>query len=152
MDGDLVVKSGSGDFKAGAGFLDLNTPYTIDILANFDPAVATTYTFGDQAGRQLGAQNYDVYVDGLLVNTNGTELFQGANFTSATGFTAIGFMTDSNRIGGDWIIDNVYIGYGADFATQLVPEPSTYAALLGLGVLGFAFLRRRKAAGMAASE
>ncbi len=154
MDGDLVVKSGSGDYKGGAGFLDLNTAYTIDILANFDPASSTTYTFGDQTDRALNAQNYDVYVNGVLLNTSGSEAFQGANFTSETGFSAIGFMTDSNRIGGDWIIDNVYIGYGADFATQLVPEPSTYAAMLGLGVLGYAFHRRRRAAatGLAASE
>ena len=44
-------------------------------------------------------------------------------------------------------VDNVVIGgiSGANFTLTAVPEPSTYAMLSGLCVLGFAALRRRRA-------
>lgn len=43
---------------------------------------------------------------------------------------------------GQWMDEDDWKGYG--YLLETVPEPSTYALLLGGTVLGYAFLRRRK--------
>jgi hypothetical protein len=56
---------------------------------------------------------------------------------------------------GPFVLSNYYgVGYGDDISLdnsgdtilvlEVVPEPSTYALLLGGAVLGYAFWRRRK--------
>ncbi|MCC5842331.1 MAG: PEP-CTERM sorting domain-containing protein [Opitutales bacterium] len=36
------------------------------------------------------------------------------------------------------------VGSSANFTVEVIPEPSTYAALFGLAALGFAFWHRRR--------
>jgi hypothetical protein len=69
----------------------------------------------------------------------------GGMITQAGGDTA-GFNTDGLNVippaGSTVTQDNMVDGVSGDIPT--VPEPSTYAAIFGLVVLGLAYLRRRK--------
>jgi len=58
--------------------------------------------------------------------------------TPALGTTTIGFDTGTNS----W--EDILVGSGGSVvALEVIPEPSTYAALFGLAVLGLALVRRR---------
>jgi hypothetical protein len=48
-------------------------------------------------------------------------------------------------IDADWVVDNIVIGTTFESVVTAIPEPSSYAALLGLVGLGFAASRRRRA-------
>ena len=100
-----------------------------------------------------GNGNYDILI--LLTNAN------KATMTLTSGQTVTISGTANVTTGGDpsfiTPLDNNYTAYLASGANgsrltglvtenvSTVPEPSTYAALAGLGALALAFLRRRKA-------
>lgn len=87
-------------------------------------------------GRSLLSSSYDVWIDGAY------------SFSSAGGLSVVGIDLDTeltsigfggfNGSDGEMFIDNMTVSSGA------IPEPSTYALLGGLAVLGVAVLRRRR--------
>lgn len=46
---------------------------------------------------------------------------------------------------GSWENDTLFLAYRVTITPNVIPEPSTYAAIFGAGVLGFAWFRRRRA-------
>ncbi|MFA6962236.1 MAG: PEP-CTERM sorting domain-containing protein [Opitutaceae bacterium] len=92
---------------------------TVDL--KFDP-VAKTYT-----SLTIGGQDLTSYVGGWFLPTNGT----------ATPTSELGIMMNAG-ITATFDIDNIVIQN-----VSSVPEPSTYAALVGVAALGFVIVRRR---------
>ena len=62
----------------------------------------------------------------------------GGNVSNGFNFEVFG----NSNIAGAVSVGSVYAD---NFAVSAIPEPSTYAALAGLGALGLAFWRRRQA-------
>jgi hypothetical protein len=91
----------------------------------------------------------------FLYNSHGWQDFysvaagSGLNLTGWTSFGISGISEDGTLIWGDGMHNGNNEGYVMEFGSGFlasavaVPEPSTYAALAGLGALGLALLRRR---------
>jgi hypothetical protein len=120
-----------------------------------------------------GTRSNNVFDDGDINGTPGTYRFVGYMTYSASGNETTGwvmnptsfvegdqtFETMSRQLGSNLSLDyfGVYANLGDNTTIQLddimvgdsfaavVPEPSTYAALLGLGALGMVMWRRRRA-------
>ncbi|GEM_PF-2477898 len=88
----------------------------------------------------IAANSYHVWFNGTQL-TSGSSI-AGGNFAmhnSTTDISHISFGTGGGQTGADWLIDNVNAS-----VLSAIPEPSTYAALAGLGALGLAASRRRR--------
>lgn len=68
-----------------------------------------------------------------------TSMFSGPNWTQ-TNLSRFSFYA----INANWSVDNLVIGTTFSDVVTTIPEPSTYAALVGALGLGFAALRRRR--------
>ncbi|AOS44033.1 hypothetical protein Verru16b_01094 [Lacunisphaera limnophila] len=116
----------------GNGFAAVNT----SVVDNTDVRLRLTW---DAAAQTLSA---DYSLDGSSYNSVATFLpvSQWDNSTNgvANGFN-FGVFGNSNTPGA------ISVGsiYADNFAVSAIPEPSTYAALAGLGALGLALWRRR---------
>lgn len=88
----------------------------------------------------LSANSVVVFINGVLQGASasgyGTNSGLDLNVGNAT-MGRVGFNT-STTVVADFSIDNVYIASAAP-----IPEPSTYAAVIGLAALGFVAFRRR---------
>jgi hypothetical protein len=141
--------------------------WVFQIATSFTTSVGSTVTLINP-----GPANGGDY--GLFWNA-GTEILIGAsnaiagNYLSGTSITVGGLSSggaralalaavtlDQNEInalggpaGGDWTGGLAYNDLGAIVPSSSIPEPSTYAALAGVAMLGFAALRRRRAAALA---
>ncbi len=114
---------------------DIQTVYHFDVIMNNSP---DTITYDTPAGLQsLDSGMTAAWVDGELstvYNFGRTEDLPPGEFTSFV------METFSNNIWSAYV-DNVALTEGA----FVIPEPSTYALLFGLGTLGaVVFLRRRR--------
>ncbi len=123
---DLLTISGSLNITATSG-----NRFNVDL---------TSLTLGNVAGL---AANFDSGHDHtfLIAATTG----------GITGFSADSFDLDltgfqNDLAGGSWSIAQSGNNLNLVFtAASAIPEPSTYAALIGFGALGFALFRRRRA-------
>ena len=122
------TRGGSGSFFNGAGFDD-------PTLADFNIVTIRDHT-------------------AMSFITGATALTGSASFT---------YRPTIGRPSFDWsplqtspYVGNIYLGYGDNMgpligqyeivnSSSVIPEPSSFAALAGLGALGFAALRRRRA-------
>jgi hypothetical protein len=132
------------------------------------PLVAPTYNStgaGSGDGQQsittfysvspAGAQNAVVAGDFVFFSANDTNpslltagdvitLAPGSFTYSGSGATTIGYggALPANGFYNTIVVDPAYANLSA--AGSAIPEPSTYAAIMGLGALGFVFERRRR--------
>jgi autotransporter-associated beta strand protein len=114
---------GSGSFDAGTAALTFGGNLTIDLSTATPDATYYLFALGSHSS------NFD------SVALSGS--FAGSLTNSAASLW-------TGPIGGyNWSLD---LSSGALSATSAIPEPSTYAAMLGLGALGFAAWRRRRSA------
>jgi len=131
-----VNTAGTGTFSTAASFIALDSPTTLveptgglvsgteytlrfDIARVSDTTVNVTATYLDNVG-------------GIIASVMATD-------TAAATPTYDGFVYRSStnaNFGGTQTLTN--------FSVSVIPEPSTYAAIFGLGVLGFVAMRRRK--------
>lgn len=106
---------------------------------------------------QTGASaviNWGYSLDGINVISTGVQ-------TSITGSVPVAYTADLSAFSGvvsgdsDLVIVAQFVGTNGNtlvfdnaqfIGTQVIPEPSTYAALLGAATIGFVLLRRRKTA------
>jgi len=133
----LLIYSGSG-FSGGAvtggTLLDVST--NTQNWATLGSLSTATFTFSGSVALDTTTQYYAVFSTspvslmnpnhGVLINN---ESYGGGNLLHS----------GSELVGND-------AKFTATFATAAIPEPSTYAALFGLGALGFAAWRRSRRA------
>jgi probable HAF family extracellular repeat protein len=147
-DSDQIVgesRNGSGQIHA---FL-----YSGGVMTDLGTFGGTTSAaFGiDSYGNVVGTarngssqQRAFIYSDGTLYDLNTL----ASGFLGGAGFTDLRYAYDINDSG--WIVgyglhtDGEYRGYALQVSGTAIPEPSTYAALIGLVVLGWAGWRRHR--------
>ncbi|NDV62920.1 PEP-CTERM sorting domain-containing protein [Puniceicoccales bacterium CK1056] len=104
---------------------------------------AMEYTVGSTV-YTLAANTYTLWVDGAEVVTFGLGE-DTADFDRDLGFGNLLFVGSSNSDAGVAVLlDNITVYTGVDSGITPVPEPSTYALLLGVMAIGFVLYRRRK--------
>ncbi|HWA85854.1 MAG TPA: autotransporter-associated beta strand repeat-containing protein, partial [Opitutus sp.] len=122
---DLLDISGTLTLTATAG-----NPFVIDLTSLTSENASGLADHFDSAG----AYSF------MFVTTSG----------GITGFSADKFLIDTanfaNPFSGTWSIASDGSNLTLNYGLTAVPEPATYAALLGLGALAFAAARKRRAA------
>ena len=140
-----LIKNNYGSVN-GTSIDMLGTPGPGSVAQQFSYAANTTYTLTFDLSRNPGAgasyTGIDVSVNGSHTSFIGTSPTSPYSLTFTTGASAGSQWLTFSSVGGD-----VYSGAVLDnVAIKAVPEPETYAMMLGgLGLLGF-MARRRKAA------
>ncbi len=140
-----LIKNSYGSVGSGTSVDMLGTPGPGSLSQMFNYAANTTYTLSFDLSRNPNGSYTALAVDvfnihNVYVSTGGVTT---QSFSFTTGNTAGQQLLTFSSVGGDnysgAVLDNVAL-------TAAVPEPETYAMMLGgLGLLGF-MARRRKAA------
>lgn len=146
--GNFFVSIMQGDLGTGP---DDGLPI-ITLSGTANPATVGTYTF--TANNDLLAANTTYWIVAGVTSGSGSyrwNVATGDNYQMAT-WTPVDAFAQSSNAGVDWSVltagsANPYL---YEVTVSAIPEPSTYAALAGLGALGLACWRRRqKTAGAA---
>jgi hypothetical protein len=132
----------SAGTNATFGSYTRDTEYRLTIIANNSGSAINNY-FGTNS---LANDSYAVWltpVGGASVLVKGDAQF--TETTNSNAFTSIAAQTFSGATGVDFYLDNVEAFSGVEVSgLSAVPEPATYAALLGVLALGFVVYRRRR--------
>ena len=127
------------DLKMGFTSTGATISFTADVSSRSSDYEDWTLSFAGS-----GTGTVDVKFNGTSLGTatfTGSETvfsFDSTSLSSDAGTTGV-FLLTANTVTSNLLFDNVQLGGTA------VPEPSTYAAILGVLALGFAAYRRRRA-------
>ena len=143
--------------KSGASTQIISGANTYSGVTTVNGGTLATSTTGS-----FGSSNITVGTASLNLGNNTSIADTASLFLSSTSTLNLGFASGFETISGLFIAGNAVssgtytaaqlglLGLGGTFTgagslqvTSAIPEPSTYAALAGLGILGFALLRRR---------
>jgi len=164
FDGNLSLNTSTGSATIGssasktilAGEDPAGTGFYQDLKMGFTSTGATISFTADVSSRSSDYEDWTLSFAGSGTGTvdvkfNGTSLgtatftgsetvfsFDSTSLSSDAGTTGV-FLLTANTVTSNLLFDNVQLGGTA------VPEPSTYAAILGVLALGFAAYRRRRA-------
>ena len=115
-------------------------------LTSGDPTVAGTYSLSGSASLLPSTTYYlkisaDTTAQGSFYQLSSTTSY--AESASLTGWSIQDGLYNWNQGSSNW---SLYTGSVPQFSVEAsaIPEPSTYAALLGVGVLSFAVWRKRR--------
>lgn len=116
-------------------------PTNTILRVDFDSTVTDlSWIFDNEGSKETTYTLYDAALNVLATGLNSSlSGFQNYDFSSLTGVSRI----EWNNLGNNWLFALGSIEYDAEAAS--VPEPGTLA-LLGIGLLGVAFSRRKLAA------
>ncbi len=158
VDGTITTDHTSGGTSVDIGLLFFTTVTNQAIPGSTVIPVSYDFTLSKQVGI-VGNVGWDLSVfpstEGFVTFASGTLTTGSATFTGSGNFTTAGpvpadLSADFNvllRVFYTTAEDDVlFVGMnsaGQGVTINAIPEPSTYAALFGLGALGFAVLRRR---------
>lgn len=119
---------------------------TVKIFINDNDTNTLNYLLpGTSTVATLAANSAVVFINDSLFSTETSAGFVMSTTTGSGNTTGdatlgrLGFNTSSTTIN-DFLIDNLYVS-----SFSAVPEPSSFAALAGVAILGFALWRRRRA-------
>lgn len=111
----------------------LASAHKLRVVIN-DAGTAASYSIGATT-TTLAANRYAVWINNTLIIN---DRLMRSNHTGGTeGFSRFALGT-TNGTGVDWAVDNISV--------SAIPEPSSFAFIVGLGAVGMVALRRRRAA------
>ena len=154
-DGKVTAKYSDGGLNDGDAN-DVDTKSTdaligvhdVTIIGNNDVSATYAYSlFGES--RTLNAQSYDVYIDGVLLNSGSDAWYangmkytlekSAADYDPALGIQRFGLIGSGNSdVDPDIQFDNIILRTGTD----IIPEPAALG-LMALVSTAFFFIRRR---------
>jgi fibronectin-binding autotransporter adhesin len=157
LDSSVANVNFGGAINLSSGSVNINSNSAVGTISlatgkNFTASGGTlTFNLGtafDQIVSAGGSAKFDLTGSTLVLDTTGAgfsygntyQLFSG--FDASTSVAGTALITGYDTAGFTATLSN---GGQLSFAASAVPEPSTYAALAGLGILGFAVYRRRRA-------
>lgn len=112
-----------------------NSAHSLTVVYNN----GTTGISYDNDTRTLAAGSFDIWLDGTIVAT-GLGKFNGNTSTASIANATLNGQSSGNF---GFYLDDVAIS--TDISISSIPEPASAALLAGAGLLGAAFLRRRRA-------
>lgn len=142
--GDLRYFYGGGDATLAVG---LDTNFTFSMVINAAPIGGSAFSY-DAGGvsTTLAPQEFDLFINDAFITRQTTRLDE-TNDYDALSLARFWFLTGGSTAGSspNVLIDDWTINTDTDvIGPALVPEPSVYAAILGLCGLAVVFLRRRR--------
>ena len=131
------------DFSSAGAFASGLASFSQEEISLFPSSipVANVWSESVDSGSAGNTANLIIFDGTDLSSSSSWGVVKTSFVTQALGSETVGFQTTNY-----W--DSAYAGTlvaGTSFTLAAVPEPSTYAMLSGLCVLGFAALRRRRA-------
>lgn len=158
VDGNLITVDGGGSITTTLQIFTGVT--TVAIPASTYLPLSYDFTLSKQAG-SIGTVNWTLQVsftgDGSPVTIGSGSLNSGsATFTGTGSYTTSGIVAADNTKDFNVFLllsysmspgDNLFVGMNSasqGITINAVPEPSTYAVLLGVGALGFVIVRRSR--------
>jgi len=130
---DIVAPNGVGDYTLG---LSSNSG-TAQVVWASDLTYGVTYLGVIGYNRDTGSST--LWID---PTSEGSTSISPSGSTSFLDIPALYLRQSASSVGETITLDNIVVG--TTFADVVVPEPSTYALLLGALGLGFVLVRRRK--------
>ncbi len=137
--GNLRIRVGGSTVHSGT--YAMGAVNNFKIFINDDSTTTLDYLAPGAGLATLAANSVAIYMNDSLLGGGSIGLNEVASAGYVIGDSTLGrfgFNTSSTGLA-DFLIDNVYAS-----SVSAVPEPSSCAALAGLGVLGLAGLRRRR--------
>ena len=141
-----TVRIRVGSSVAHSGTYDMAASIKVSIFINDSDTGTMNYVMpGTSTTVTLNANSAVIYLNDALIGTetsSGFVMSMDAGSGNTTGDATLGRLgfNSSSTNTPNFFIDNLYAS-----GVSAVPEPSTTAALAGVGILGFALWRRRRA-------
>lgn len=141
-----TVRIRVGSSVAHSGTYDMASSIKVSIFINDSDTGTMNYVMpGTSTTATLNANSAVIYLNDSLIGTEtsaGFVMSMDAGSGNTTGDATLGRLgfNSSSTNTPNFFIDNLYAS-----SVSAVPEPSTAAALAGIGILGFALSRRRRA-------